>query len=69
MPSLKSQLTRVAHHQWFNCRAGDNRFSNLCFCVFYRKMRKLYVDLRRWFETFFAAAFGLAGLKVLTLEV
>ncbi len=33
------------------------------------KVRDFYIDMRRWFESFFAVAFGFAGLKILMLKL
>ena len=33
------------------------------------KVREFYLQMRRWFETFFAMAFGFAGFKIFTLEI
>ena len=48
-----------------------------CFIVFQSyayifsipKVRDFYIDMRRWFESFFAVAFGFAGLKILMLKL
>ncbi len=44
-------------------------FQTYAFLFSVPKVREFYLQMKRWFEAFFAMAFGFAGFKIFTLDI